>query len=293
MVLLAPTFVVNVTPTAVCIFNDHSCLAGTWNAEVNVSLQIEYGDGASGAAAMANPSLSLLPWDEVQFSTAEMPILSCESQPGGPVSCNSNTSALDVGGSVGFQVNWSNDPNLDTLSVGDAWSVEFGIIVTGPPYGSVPVYACTTGPCLTSGSGTVGGRFSSLSFQSLGMQSEENDSLPYANITVVPPRIPPGGSSAPTTTIPPAPPPPTVLPAPVALPSPVSIPTPVLVAIAVSVPTISLSAAAAGILSAGFARVVLQRRSIAVGQPVGNLIKPTRSAFDSDQPSSGKNSPFE
>jgi hypothetical protein len=81
-----------------------------------------------------------------------------------------------------------------------------------------------------------------------------------------------------------SPPPPTGLPAPVTLPSPVSIPTPVLTAIMVGIPTISLSAAAAGMLSAGFARVVLQRRSIALGQPVGNLLKPKRSAFEGERP---------
>jgi galactose oxidase-like protein len=286
---VAPETTVNVTPSAVCVFGDNSCAAGTWIASVNISVQPVYDDSLTGVAALTNPILTVLPWDEIEINLSSRPVVECESNLAGPDACDVNITDLTVDNASGFQASWSSDPFLDSLYVGQTWSVKFSINVAGPPYGSVPVYACTTGLCLASGSATIDGSFSCVSVQPLAAPSESNDSLPYANVTVDPPRIlPPGGSSAPITTVPSAPPPPTGLPGPVILPSPVSIPTPVLVALAVSVPTVSISAAAAGILSAGVARVILQRRAVAVGQPVGNAVRGKRSAFEDERPSDGK-----
>jgi hypothetical protein len=281
---IAASLSVAVSPAAICVFEDHSCAAGTWTAQVRVSVQPMYEGLPTGVAALTDPDLFVLPWGEIEINESSHPLVSCESDLRFPDSCDFNATVLSYGNATGFQINWSADPLLNSLYVGQLWTVAFNITAAGPPYGSLPVYACTTGPCLAGGSGTIGARFSCLSFQPLAAASEENDSLPYANITVDPPRIPPGGSSSPTTNVPPPPPPPTGLPNPVTTPSPVLIPTPVLTALAVGVPTISISAAAAGILSAGFARVVLQRRSVAVGQPVGNAVRGKRSAFEGERP---------
>jgi galactose oxidase-like protein len=282
--MVAPAASVYVTPSAVCVFEDHSCAAGTWTASVNVSVQPEYSSSFGGVAALTDPIISVLPWGEIELNRSSPPVVRCASTLYDPVDCDTNSTELRVGNATGFRVNWSSDSFLDSLYVGQAWSVQFTINVAGPPYGSVPVYACTTGICFTGGSGAIDGSFSCVSVQPLAPGSHENDSLPYANITVDPPRIPPGGSSSPITNVPPPPPPPTALPSPIALPSPVLVPTPVLVALAVGVPTISISAAAAGVLSAGVARVVLQRRAVAVGQPVGNAVRGKRSAFEDERP---------
>jgi hypothetical protein len=238
---VAPAISVSETPTAICVFDDHSCAAGTWSAEVSISVESEYGGYPTGVAALGEPALNVLPWDEVEINQSAPPIVACDSPSGEADYRDVNVTSLRVGNASGFQVDWSSDPFLDSLYVGQEWSVRFNISVAGPPYGSVPVYACTTGPCLAAGSGTISGSFSSIEVQPLGPDSDVNGSLPYANISVDPPRVSPVGPSQPITSIPP---PPTGLPNPVALPSPVTIPTPVLTAIVVGVPTLSLSAAA-------------------------------------------------
>ena len=279
---IADQATVTVTPTAVCVVNDHSCAAGTWQGVVNVSILADYSGARSSVATLSDPVMSVLPWGEVQVDLTR-PAVSCQTLLAAEPACDLNATALHVGGIAGLEAAWSSASQLNALYVGDLWTVEFGITVAGPPYGSVPVYACTTTECLARGSDSVEGRFSAVSFFPLSAGPEQNDSLPFANITVDPPRIPSGGSSPPVTNVPPTGQAPIPLPSPVTLPSPVVLPTPILAIVVVGVPAVSVTAAAAGILSAGFARAAIQRRAISVGQPVGNAVRAPRSAFEPER----------
>jgi hypothetical protein len=285
---------VSVAPTAVCVLNDRSCAAGTWQAEVNVTVRAAYSIPPSGAASLDDSAMTVLPWGQVRLDRSAPPRALCHTLRPEQETCNSDSVVLTLGNADGFRMNWSSNPYLDSLYVGEAWAVEFGITVAGPPYGSVPVYACTTPTCFATGSDPIVGSYSSVSFRPLSAGPEQNDSLPYANITVDPPRLPLTGSSPPASTTPPPPSGlPIGLPSPVIVPAPVPLPTPVFAPLVSAVPTVSLAAIGAGILSAGLARMALQRRSIAVGQPVGNLVRPKPSAFEAERPADSRIGRFE
>jgi hypothetical protein len=286
---VAPLVTVNVAPTAICVANDSSCAAGTWQAEVNVTVRPAYSPRPLGGGSLENPVITVLPWGEIRLDSVSPPLVSCHWSHPDPKSCDRDPAFLTVGESEGFRLNWSSNPYLDSLFVGDVWSVEFGITVAGPPYGSVPVYACDTPRCLGVGCGPIAGSFSSISLQPNTAEPPHSDSLPYASIAVDPPGP---QSSRGTQPIAPSPPPgpsvPIGLPTPVALPTPVPAPFPVAPAVALPISGISLTAIAAGVLAAGFARVALRRRSIAVGQPVGNPVRSRPSAFEAERPSDPK-----
>ncbi len=289
---IAPEVTVFVVPTAVCILEDRSCAAQTWQAEVNVSVGVTY--ATEGVASLAAPRLIVLPWGKVQLDPTSPPLVSCRTVGGDRTTCDGSSSLLAVGGASGFELNWSSNPNLDALYVGDHWTVQFGITVAGPPYGSVPVYACATAECLAGGSGNISGRFSELAFQPLRAGVSSDDSLPYANITVDPPRLANGASSLPPVANPPPPPAaPIGLPLPISVPNPGPLPAPILAALVTVVPTVSVSAIAAGVLSAGFSRAALQRRAVGQRQSVGNIVRPKRSAFEAERPSDTKIGRFE
>jgi hypothetical protein len=286
---VTPTVTTSIAPTAVCVVGDRSCSAQAWEADVNLTVRAAYSNSPLSVATLAEPALTVLPWGKVQIDLTSPIVASCLTQVSSSSACGSNVSFLAIGGTAGLQLRWNATGTEDTLYVGDVWTLNFSISVDGPPYGSVPIYACTTGTCLSSGSGTIEGSFSSVASVPLAGGSPDSFSLPYANVTVDPPHVPSGGTSGPISTLPPPAPTPSPvgLPGPVTLPNPVLVPSPILASLGVAVPSLSLSAAAAGILSAGFARVVLQRRSIAVGQPVGNPVRGKRSAFDDARSSDG------
>ena len=280
---VAPVVSVIVNPTSVCTVNDRSCAAGAWQATVNVTVRSVYSSGLTAAPTLDSPVLTLLPWNEVRLNESVSPV-SCKSLPREPRSCYGDSLQLRVGNSTGLRVNWSSVDSPTALYVGDEWTIALAIYVVGPPYGSVPVYACATPLCYSEGSGTVAGVFSAIGFQPFASDFWQNDSLPYANITVDPPRAPPSGTSSPVGTVPAPPPTPVGLPAPVPVPAPVVLPTLTLTLVVVGVPVISLSSIAAGILGAGFARAALHHRAVALGQPVGNVVRPKPSAFESERP---------
>ena len=277
---IVPTLMVSVTPTAICIKNEASCPAGTTQAEVNVTLVVGYGEGADAAPAIVAPTLSALPWGEIRVTDANTPVESCVYRGLAGSVCSLGSTPLVIDGSDGFAVNMSADPALQPLFVGNEWSVRFAITVAAPPYGSVPVYSCTTPLCLSEGSGPLLGAFSALTFQPYGVASNQVVSLPFANVTVSQPLGPSTPSTAPGASPPPPPPVPTGVPSPVSVPTPVTVASPVGVVALIVVPTISLASVGAGILGAGFARAVLHRRAIAQGQPVGTVVKPARSTFE-------------
>jgi hypothetical protein len=185
--------------------------------------------------------------------------------------------------------NFSDIDPLDVMEVGDYWSVSFNVVANGPPYGYVPVDACTTIFCSAAGSGPVGGVYTwanyDLCTQNLGCGEENGsdmphgppgsplgvrgadevtlpdivESFPLAEIDVVPFAVasPPPGAFPPTF----APTPPSL---PIISPSPVVVPQQIGLAQGSIVANISLNATAAGFLGAGFTTVVLKNRPIAM-----------------------------
>jgi hypothetical protein len=283
--LVAPIVSVDVTPTAICVFDDLSCAAHSMLATVNLSIGVGYTDVTSGVLALQQATIFVVPWGNVFLSLSTPITASCATPLNASAPCASAPSLLGTGSAASLGMEWRPNQWQNTLYVGDRWTLQFGFSVSAPPYGSVPVYACLTGSCLDNGSGTRNGSFSEIGWSMAPPGVENASSLPFANVSVDPPQVAPGGSSGPISSVPPPPPPvPIGLPGPVTIPIPVSVPSPVVSTLLIAVPSVSLSALAAGILSAGFARVVLQRRAIQIGQPIGNKVRPKRSAFEAESP---------
>lgn len=289
--LVKPLVNVTVTPGAVCATRLPACPAGTTEAFVNITLLIVYGSGPAAAPEIVAPTLSVLPWDEVRVSVSSPPVVACEHRATLSPTCTTNATVRTVANSTGFEVAWGSGPGDDALYVGNEWTIGFGITVAAPPFGAVPIYACTTEPCLAGGSGTVGNAFSALEFEPYGPGSVRDESLPFANITVEPPLSPSQESTVPSGSAPPPPPVATGVPTPVSVPAPVTVANPVIVATLLGTPAVSLAAVGAGVLGAGFARAAIMRRAIAQGQAVGTVVRPRRSSFEPAQrsdPTAGK-----
>jgi hypothetical protein len=220
----------------------------------------------------------------------QAPITSgCDTSTEIPSDCQTTPVLLSVGETTYLAWNWSYDPNLNVLYSGDTWTASFYVRAAGPPFNTpLPIDACVTGSCAADGSHALEGEISEVTFQpaytAVPAPPPESTSLPPGLVTVEP-----APAQNPITSIP-SPPPPggqgPPAPNPISLPSPIS--GPVAIASGVAGTAISVQAVAAGLLGAGFARVALQRRAISQGQPVGNVVRPKRSAFEEDRSSDVK-----
>jgi hypothetical protein len=213
----------------------------------------------------------------------------CQSSVLPTASCQTTPTLLEADGVTYLAWNWSTDPLLDDMYAGDVWTASFYLVATGPPFDTpVPVDSCVTTACEQNGSMPVGTLFSAVSFEPSFATYPEP---PLATISFPPALVIVDGTSTqtPVTSVPNPPPPPGPgLPAPSPVPSPFPVSLPISVAGTAVATAISVPAIAAGIMGAGLARVVLQRRAVAQGQPVGNVVRPTRSAFDEDRPTDPK-----
>jgi hypothetical protein len=299
-----PPFALEVNLTvsrqAVCALQPSGCAQAPTVTTLTVGItavqptqDISYGRDAGSGTVTYGPyywisrlNFSLQLWRNVSFLSPLDASSSCGHLDGSAAACPASPSAESAGnlGPV-FTWTWLTGSNDDFgVQVGDWWTLGLPIeVVNAPPYGWIPAEECSTGKCLADEAAVSELSSSALVFSPWDNASMVRDSTPLAEIDV----LPPGTSQTnPPTNAPPPPPPsaPTHVPRPVTVPTPVSLPSPVLAALTGSAPTISLAAAAAGILSAGFARAVLQRRAIAQRQAVGNAVKPRRSAFDEETP---------
>jgi hypothetical protein len=154
--------------------------------------------------------------------------------------------------------NWSTNSSRDQLYVGDTWSASFNIVNTGPPYAQDPVLSCTTTSCKAAGSGSIDGLYSSVTYTLPNQTGAQQISFPLATVNVIGPTV----AGPPPIVPPPAPPIPPGVAIPVAPPTPVLVATPTTVVQGVA--NISLQATAAGFLGAGFMRVGLKNRPIAM-----------------------------
>ncbi len=172
--------------------------------------------------------------------------------------CQRAPTILHQNGLTYYGWNFSTDAADNQFYVGDSWSVEFYVVATGPPYATVPVDACTTPTCIAVGSGGLDGLFTRATYLAQGNSTLDVQSFPPAVV-----RVEPGASPLPPATVPPSPPPiPPGIPAPVVAPVPVAAPIPL--ASPVGIGTLSVQAAAAGFLGAGFMRVTVRNRPIAM-----------------------------
>jgi hypothetical protein len=172
--------------------------------------------------------------------------------------CQMTPTVLHRGDLTYFGWNWSTVPADNALFLGDSWSASFNVMATGPPYALVPVDACTTLDCRAAGSGAVDGRYTLATYLGGGNTTVLTTSFPLAQV-----QVQTGPIAVGIPTIPPAaPPPPPALPIVI---SPVTtIPSPVVVAAQIGLTSVSLQATAAGFLGAGFMRVTIKNRPIAM-----------------------------
>ncbi|MCI4360457.1 MAG: hypothetical protein L3J91_02025, partial [Thermoplasmata archaeon] len=204
-----------------------------------------------------------------QFATA------CSTPTGYLSTCQLIPSVLHLNGVTYLGWNWSTNKSRNQIYVGDSWSASFDIVNTGPPYALDPVLACTTVNCLAAGSGPISGLFSSVTYSPPNSTATITQSFPLAQVKV----IGPTGVGPPPIVPPPAPPIPPAAPIVVGTPTPVLVATPSIVIQGVA--NFSLQATAAGFLGAGFMRVSLKNRPIAM--KVAAKSGAQSSKFDADR----------
>jgi hypothetical protein len=170
--------------------------------------------------------------------------------------------------------NWSTYQYQDLMVSGDTWVASFWVEAIGPPYGTVPVDACSTTACSLAGSRSIDGYATSATYLPVTNVSLIVQSFPLATINVQPP---------PSVALPPTLPPPGVPPPPPGVPvaSPAPIPTLLGVGAQVGVASLSLQAAAAGFLAAGFTTISVRNKpmSIAVAA-LAQKSGPVKSRFE-------------
>lgn len=170
--------------------------------------------------------------------------------------------------------NWSTIPSQNVMYAGDTWIASFWVEANGPPYGSVPLDACTTVYCKIGGSSAIGGFYTAATYLPVTNVSVFVESFPLATIGV---EAPPANVFSPSLP-PPAPTPP---PPPIPTPAPLGLLTPVGLGAQVGVASLSLQAAGAGFIAAGFTTISIRNRPMTVA--VAALAKktgPVRSRFE-------------
>ena len=170
--------------------------------------------------------------------------------------------------------NWSSVPSQNVMMGGDTWIASFWVMSAGPPYGQDPVDACITADCALGGSQRVAGLYTAATYIPATNVSVVIQSFPLATVNVEAPPF-----AVPPPTLPAAPPtvPPPAIIAPAGLPILASIG----VGAQVGVASLSLQAAAAGFIAAGFTAISVRNRplSIQVAQ-LRQKTAPVRSRFE-------------
>jgi len=214
------------------------------------------------ASGSNRPIFQFVPFGNIAIAPAGLLQASAACYRGGlPLkSCQVNPSFLRQSstGLVYLGWNWSTNKTTNVMYVGDQWTATFNVEATGPPYTTVPVDACITAACHTGGSGTNNGIFTSATFVPFTNNSVVTESFPLTTVVV---EITPAGGAPPV-----APPPPPPVPPGIPIVAPTGIPVIQQLGIGntVGIANVSLQATAAGFLGAGFMRVSLKNRPIAM-----------------------------
>jgi len=199
----------------------------------------------------------------------------CATPTGFFPTCQTKPTVLSRNGVSYLAWNWSTNKSENQIFVGDTWTASFNVVNTGPPYALDPVLACTTTPCKVAGSGPNQGLFSSMTYRLANVSSITVQSFPLGQVNVL--TLPPVGPPP----IAPPPPPPIPPGAPIIVAPVQAVPVLTPTAVGQGIGTVSLQAAAAGFLGAGFMRVGLKNRPIALR--VAAKAGPQQSKFDMER----------
>jgi hypothetical protein len=230
------------------------------------------------ASGSNRPIFTFVPFGHIAFAPDLQPAQQCQRHGVDLKGCG-KAKAYAVNGVHYLGWNWSTNKSQNTMFIGDSWTASFNIMATGGPFTTVPLHACITPACKAAGSTSINGFYSSASFVPFTNSSIITESFPLALITVqLTPGLGPVGA-------PPPPPPPAPPGIPIVAPTAVGVPQQIGIGNQVGVANISLQAASAGFLGAGFVRVQLKNKPIAMR--VAAKAGPMSSKFDSAGAKSG------
>ena len=210
------------------------------------------------ASGSNHPIFSYVPFGNIALAPQLQATAACVRNGVDLRTCQTTPQIIHYEGITFLGWNWSTNATSNVMYIGDYWTASFNVIATGPPYATVPVDACTTLDCKAGGSGAVLGLYTSATYVPYTNNTVDTQSFPLGTVTVqvTPPTGPP----------PNVPPPPPPVPPPFAIPT--APPLPVVQQIGVGnnvgVANVSLQATAAGFLGAGFMRVGIKNRPIAM-----------------------------
>lgn len=209
------------------------------------------------AAGAGRPIFTFVPIGNIELAPNLQPTAACERGGEAFRSCQTVPTVVHSYGVTYLGWNWSTDKTQNVMYVGDAWTASFNVVAGGPPFANVPVDACITTDCRAAGSDAILGYYSSASYLPASNDSIVTQSFPLGTVRVV---------ATPAELVGTAPPPPPPAPPPFAIPTapPLPVVQQIGVGNSVGVANISLQAAAAGFLGAGFMRVTIRNRPIAM-----------------------------
>ncbi|HEY6238586.1 MAG TPA: hypothetical protein VIZ68_05315, partial [Thermoplasmata archaeon] len=224
------------------------------------------------AAGSGRPIFTFVPFGNIALSSDLEPTAACVRNSVALATCQTTPTVVRYQGVTYLGWNWSRNASSNVMFIGDYWTASFNIVATGPPYALVPIDACTTTDCQAGGSAAVLGLYTSATYVPYTNNTVTTQSFPLGqiNVVVTPPTAPPPNV--------PPPPPPVPPPFPVVAPSPLPVIQQIGIGNNVGVANISLQAAAAGFLGAGFMRVSMKNRPIALR--VAAKAGPITSMFD-------------
>jgi len=225
------------------------------------------------AAGSNRPIFQYVPFGNIAFANASTlhPTQQCERHGLNLKGCGPPL-VYTEGGVQYLGWNWSSNASQNQMFIGDTWTASFNVVAVGGPFRSVPVDACTTAQCHAGGSASRDGLFTSATYIPYTNTSLVIESFPLALLNVeLSAGLGPAGV---------APPPPPPVPPPFAIATPAPLPVIQQIGIGnqVGVANISLQAAAAGFLGAGFVRVQLKNKPVALR--VAAKAGPMGSKFD-------------
>jgi hypothetical protein len=214
--------------------------------------------GSIAARGADRPIFTFVPFGAIAVAPQPQWSVACATPTGFSPKCQEKPTIVTTGGVTSYGWNWSTNATNNTISLGDEWAASFNIVATGPPYARVPVDACLTINCKAAGSGAIAGFYTVATYESATSPTVIETSFPLAEISVEVNTYIPSAPSSPPPLIPPL----GGLPIPIAPVIPIAAPLPVLAQVGLG--TLSLNAAAAGFLGAGFTAVGMRNRPIAM-----------------------------
>lgn len=210
------------------------------------------------AAGGNRPIFQYLPFGNIALAPNLQATAACIRNGVTLSTCQTQPSISSIDGVTYLGWNWSRNATSNVLYIGDYWTASFNVIATGPPYAIVPADACITIECRAAGSDAIVGLYTWATYVPYTNVSTVTQSFPLGQIDVLvtPPATPPPSV--------PPPPPPVPPPFPLITPNPLPVVQQIGIGQNVGVANVSIQATAAGFLGAGFMRVGMKNRPIAM-----------------------------